>query len=760
MSNLKVRSSIGLIVLACGLGTAASAGCRTYEGDDRTEVPTENWTYERVVRFDGLDEDVTVKKSRNRYVGVRYDGSLVPIEQLKKADREAKLAKFGALDPILHARLSSPTSSATAPVSVGVLFRNDVQWGQLRQKMRAKDAGAKQQAHREALDGLATARTAAVRAIEATGLRVVSAPATFSGLVATGTPEQILRAARAPEVIRIVDASQRPATKTTSPPKNGVSDPGIDNTFNADGLYGLGQKIAIIEDNGQGLWEPHESFVLAEVPPFQTERVAYKMEPKDCDDDSECDIHGGGSGLCLDLLYHPNHDKQCVTVHASQMASVILGTVGGTPHGAARARMYYANGDNSGNTNLGNPAALLEAYQFLASEFVTTVLEAWTTRPSNATNYYGATLEGITQDWYARYYDMAIFKSAGNRDYETLSDLADAACPFSLNSTCVGSHYESGAGVSYFSSASNLNGAFGARTDREEPDVTTFGGGSEISGDDVEVMQLGDDDDWDEVSGTSPAAAIATTMAALCKEASGGSRSALSIRAIFKAGAWERNPGGGPPADYRYSTTTSNFTPTNDWLDGAGGLTGAPLLAQCKGNGNALDGAVGVSGEDPGELKGDAWSGGSTCDRCGSSTPLGGQSVQVRSYTNPSSSDGREFRTVLRTDLTAGNRLRIAIAWDSCPASDSGTASAPVTTDYDLFLVDPNGDAIYSSQSISDVTEGFDVTLPAGSATGTYEVKLGFPANSPGCSSFTPGFEPFAVSVWAWGPTTAPTLFP
>ena len=92
--------------------------------------------------------------------------------------------------------------------------------------------------------------------------------------------------------------------------------------------------------------------------------------------------------------------------------------------------------------------------------------------------------------------------------------------------------------------------------------------------------------------------------------------------------------------------------------------------------------------------------------------------------------------------MREGWRVRLTVAWDSCPQSDIGTGPASLSADLDVWLCDYAAQkCVAASRSYDDNNEGFDVIVPA---TADYTVLVGYdPDNSPGCGM---EYEPVA---WA-----------
>jgi hypothetical protein len=70
--------------------------------------------------------------------------------------------------------------------------------------------------------------------------------------------------------------------------------------------------------------------------------------------------------------------------------------------------------------------------------------------------------------------------------------------------------------------------------------------------------------------------------------------------------------------------------------------------------------------------------------------------------------------------LTAGQRFRVAIAWDSNPSGRPWTTDGTLGADIDLDVRDPNGNIVATSASLSNAWELVDFTA---GATGTYTVE-------------------------------------
>ena len=378
--------------------------------------------------------------------------------------------------------------------------------------------------------------------------------------------------------------------------------------------------------------------------------------------------------------------------------------------------------------------------------------------------------EGITQDHHARYYNQLVVKIAGNMHCGE----DDEACPYTLNSLCVGSttHVEppeqAAATMSCFSTWRNPgthwqpNGLpVSLYGDREEPDLTAFGGNRNTTfgpcqgGFTQEVETLdpnGGTNDWDGDSGTSFAAPSVTSIAALTREACapfwGSPLDARFLRSLLRTAAW----GGNPDGDWRYSTPVPTWVANSDRKDGAGMLLASGAIEFC-GEGPLPDGGTG-GGWFPVDLtNGGPMPGSTSSDYQGNNyIPPGGADY----YPVPPPTSGPDARVgqLLWTSppsLDAGARIRFTLSWDSCATDPSGDAPASLPVDFDLFLVNVTTDEIvYGSQSIDDNNEGFDVILTEDSSD--YEVWMNWPETSTsGCEGA--GLEPIGWTVRYWTQT-------
>ncbi|MBX3209164.1 MAG: hypothetical protein KF764_29290 [Labilithrix sp.] len=447
--------------------------------------------------------------------------------------------------------------------------------------------------------------------------------------------------------------------------------------------------------------------------------------------------------------------------HGLGTAFACCGDAGGarSPRGLLDGqRIFYANGKDSSRPDGDSRCSAMgigKVYDFFHGKNVKTVNESFTC--SRYSSSLGGEVDGMVQDSHARMHDVSVFKIAGNYHPAQVR----AACAYTMNSNCVGG-INSKDQVSCFSMWENFNAPIidrleePRRTDREEPDVVALAGDArsgdacapDKATDFVDVMNIDDPNGWLGDIGTSFAAPAMTALAALLKQACSpsGELNQKWIRAVLRNAGWARNI-----ADFPYSTPSTNLVTGGDWKDGGGALFASAALAFCGIGGD--DGPRAAAGNDPGDLsKGKAsppTTGG--CSACDDNQDKSLQGPRIAAVGPPNGgNDRREYTKLWEAEFKPGDRIRATIAWDNCPTGK--IAPAPVATDLDLFLYLKEGPSsgryIFSSQSVTDNVEGFDVIIPEG---GHYEIYWTYPQGTRGCAALgSDGFEPFSWAINWW----------
>ncbi len=443
-----------------------------------------------------------------------------------------------------------------------------------------------------------------------------------------------------------------------------------------------------------------------------------------------------------------------VNEHGSEVASVVSGAYFSTC-GANGVSLYFPNeGDTTywPGAGTGNelrtrmtcgPLPTIAAYEWLvdAGNYfepledppMAAVNESWGCLPHvvSQCDYEDVAntwhMEGVTQDYFARFYDMVVVKAAGNND----CGLDQEACPFTLNSICVGNAYHDASAMDCKSSDENpgqdpANESFDQ--DREEPDVTAFGGVLDFGtcGESSTcVAETGTLDGWVAGFGTSFAAPVITSMIALFREACERNYerriTQREMRMLVRHAAF-----GGNPSDTAYSTPR----PTLDQRDGGGFLMAADLMGGCEPPEEGGDGLFNLEGGQEGPPPNGSAPYKSGWDPAG----------ETQSFVQPldfeyDPPDAREWEYLIESvALEEGDRVRATMVWDACAIDDYGDAPLSVSVDFDLFLYrnGENPEYVWASQSLDDNTEGFDYTIPSG-GDDDYSLIVMWPEGAENC---------------------------
>ncbi len=716
MRTRSTLGALGFVVLgsfALASGCAPEAGDGAPEGGASAAPPgarrSADGDYQQTRYYEGLGENVTIIKGYGGAYARREGGARVGLPELQRLEAEARRAKFGALAPEFSRWLDAKPAGEALPVAI--YFEPGAPLGAWADRLRDPSNSGRQKARGDLRAAVAGRGAALGAAIERAGATEIRAAAYLPALYALATPS-VARAIAQMAGVVLVNTAQGGRPEAHASATNAITDPQIDTGFNDRGYFGSGQKVGFVEAASCGLYENHEA--------FGSTGVSYMVEPLPCKDAADCDvcdIDSSGFAACIDL--GRGFGPQCVTGHASQTASNVAASVGGTDFGAAKAALYYAN--QGAPVTWGPPesvacsdVAIAGAYDWFVKEDVTTTNESFGCLPSDGP------VDGMTQDYYARYFGISIFKSAGNAGREGL------ACRYTLNSICVGA--TDGGSVASFSSSRNPPNAAGKPGDREEPDLVALGV-------DVDVLDVfGSTTDWTTNDGTSFAAPAMAGFGALLKEACGGGMDQRLMRAMLQNGAWPKNP-----ESHAYSTPA----PGVDYRDGSGGLVANSALLFC---------GIGGGGGPASEAKPidvDLTGGGPLPEGPSKYDPSKPPGSKGQSYTPPGPSDGRRGERYFGLHLKPGNRVRATFIWDSCPAAVSGAAPASVATDIDIFLYNRTANRyVFGSQSIDDSSEGYDVTISDAEGEGDFELYYAFPEKSPGCGGST--IEPAAWAVTWW----------
>jgi hypothetical protein len=646
------------------------------------------------------------------------DGSRTKIGFALREDRRALRQRYGALPKPLYEELSA--LAATIGRSGSLNFPVSIQF----ESSLASMAGI---APDEAAAAVATEALMLRTELEQRGLSVTATAKYLPILYVEGAPQAILELAMDGRIVDIIDARrQEPEEFAVTAP---VPHHDIPPTFNQpdpppSGKYATGQKVGLIEvaqksvdRSGKtfycSLFDKHEAFSRATPDPANGLRVTYQQPARTPCGVSSTDCATASCSRCVEAGLKKPKTGVCTTRHGTGVATVMTATRNGLPYGSAEAQFFYPNGEDPCDGGSGFTNSL----EYLRSKGVKTV---------NISTGCG----NVSENQYARTYDMLIMRAAGN------SAPDQRACEFSPNVVCVGGTNPSH-GRSCFSAYKNP-----ADLDREEPDLMALAGDRDAATcssatETVEFAGLNYATHWDSDYGTSFAAPTVTSIALLLREACAWrfpDMHHLILRAILRTAAYKQNPHG-----TRYSTP-NNFV--SDGQDGAGFLSAEKAKPFCD---PGMRSNSGLANPDLDNGDGSTFEGNDEYEIGNGSEGLtAGPPLAPSAYT--SGNDGSRVWQVISNLgwLTTGQRVRATMSWDACTSDPQ----KPLL-DYDLFLFrnDAGGGGNYAggfafaSQSISDVEEGFDFGI---NTDGEYILMAGWEPQS-GCNNGAE--EPFG---WAW----------
>lgn len=624
------------------------------------EAPSQAVIVSSLERFmPGLNEHVQLELlkvgSRTWKRAVRADGRIERAGHVFQQERRAYAARFGAMDYQLWKRFDTAPADARRVV---VAYHEDL----------------------ITPDGL-------TQSLHTNGAIDIHDGKPLPFVIATMSAPLAKQVAFWPEVSRIGSATV-PADGETHefvPPANteagnSLKTPLIDPEMT--GTYtGADQNIGIVEQGACRLLSEHDHVGTV----IEEDLSAVTS----CQTDLGCD-HCGDTFECINFT--------CVDTHASRilsaMAHVFPDEGGERAYGAYDARFYHPTVGNGGDINC-DEDGILRAYQWLNENGVTTVTES-----------FGCEAEdGMTQDFYARHEDMAIFRASGNFSEE---ETTEAPCR-PMNSTCVGGTEPDGSGgFTIWSDSTYLNPTT-TNGDREEPDIVSLAKDVEL----IEMAQLSEgplnpSDTWGLVDGTSFAAPAMASLGALTKEACGGNLNHNYLRAMMMVAAWDMNPFGS-----LYSTPGLG----TDERDGAGTPMADNLVFICNyepGSGPIAIGGgqftVNVTGD--GEEDAPPWIEGTPGGYPGWSPEGFGPPTAQPLGDYPGGAKMKHKQTYV-LEVSEGDRVRISMAWDNCPSADKGTGPSGLAADFDLFACDYEAeDCLAASRSYDNNNEGFDFIVP------------------------------------------------
>ncbi len=632
---------------------------------------------------------VTFVKTAARNDAVLPDGSIYAPDVLRALDRKAWFEKHGALSQSLVDAIASRLFGEGDPwVPVGVSFDPLADMDGLEEASRSTDASMRREGERALGAAIATRRKELLPAWEAAGLVTTQVQDSIPIVFGEVRLSQLDALARRPEVVSVINDFEGEATPMAAP--NSMSDPGIDTKLNVGaGLVGEGQSLGMITVHNCGVFRSHEAFQL--VPGG----IQYSNTPRACTTAADCD------GYCAPgMLDIACGGGTCMSKHDNSVLSAAIASRGGAAWGAAKSKAYVFNGPNAACS----PMNAVTAYTYFTANAVSTVINTTGCSPLN--NDIGSVI-----DWFARKNQVLTVEASGDTPHCTggTGPLC-VACPGTLNALCVGGSTPGGAAASAVAISTNPD----SKVDREEPDLVALD-------ENVDVADVTGPTAWTTNSGTSFSAPTVAAFAALVKEGCSSwsvANDEVGTRALLQASTYTRNPDG-----TRYSTQYWLPAPV-DQKDGSGAIDATTPLYFC---------TPGGSGPPTFHFGGliDLGSGGGPAPTGKAGGNLGKAPL---SHAVPDSLDAWLYAKMADVgSVTAGQRIRFALTWDSCPTAATSTVPPSIATDFDLFLFDTESTLwVYGSQSVSDNSEGFDVKAPS---TSKYAIYLRWPKGAKGCNN-------------------------
>lgn len=607
-------------------------------------------------------------------------------------ERQARLRRFGVILPAFHEQLETQNGNTVVPAAL--FFKVPaVAMGEARRLIRTLDE--RRRGLSMVRDAIAARRQPLEDELSARGVDITSTTEYMPAIFVRAKASTLLDLARHPDLTLVTANEGSTPRATGSDPIPAVAparigDARIWEGFNCDGYLGEGIPLGIIESNQRfALNETHNWFSQLTPDSGTGERVNYQAAPIACpsgDPVMDCqDVEATGDPVGNMVCRDVGRGPECIPPHPTSVASIASWYEPGpdVALGAARSTLWVAN------KGLQQPEAeedwiachadaLADAYVWLTDNGVRVVNESWQCNEELTGFPDDAEREGIVEDYYAWLADTVIAKAAGNLGAE------GRACPFSLNSICVG--FSDLDGNLFTTSTKNPDPA----TDREEPDIITYGYFASVAKHD-------DHQDIGSAHGTSMAAPTVAATAALCQEkteAHGAYFSGLVFRVMTMLSGFHRGSASMGSQGIRYSTPGLG----TDYRDGAGRFDAALVSRECDDDtkeGSGDPGDSGVIELDPSESM-DA----------PPANDYEQPSEELLAKTWHEEPDGRIYWD---GELEEGDRIRGVISWNTCPPLSTPAAPYEVTTDFDLGLWNKNTEEwVMMSQSFFDSNEGLD----------------------------------------------------
>ena len=719
---------LGLFMLECS--SPSPPVVKTDRDDTNADAVRRGVVYKQTRYSSVLGESVEIEKSPSGAFVRRASGARLSLTEYRDLLKRTARKRFGPFAAGYHQVLSAAAPSAK--FRSAVYFRPKMQWETFSKRLFGADPVLRSEAQAELKQATAAQAADLAALARERGLKVEMIGEMMPVVFVAGDAQTTLQLSEVEEATLVTGAEPKKYEARGVPQDSECVSKGATDhvTFhnidllNDAGFFADGQGVGILEDSG------------------------------------ECELNDNHEAFVQPIVHQQASPTGCFNDHGTGVASIISPNHAGGDRGAGLAKLFYPNVGvpvpfpGPPNATACSPQGTVDAYTWLLSQAnppVKTVNESYGCLHENGTcsNSLAAQWEGVAQDFFARYYGTTIVKAAGNRNCS-----GQPACPWSLNSICVGSVGSDGQ-VSCTTSTVNPN--WPTQSDREEPDLVAFGGGRTFSQTHGCLTPNGracfadpaqGPDRWADGTGTSYAAPVVTSMVALYRQACEGlfpNMDQRFIRSTFRTMAFGANP-----SDFAYSTPHPSVGV--DWIDGAGLPLADQLLWSCVPPGTpgvgTTSGWIDLNQDNgpmpPGESEyQNGW------DPPGQTQSLGPSSQQPAAFGyQPGPGSNRKWAALGTFNLTDNTRVRATFAWDGCSPNPIGTAPGAVSVDYDLFLYNETTDQyLWASQSMDDNNEGLDYILQAGEG-GTIQLIVAWPDGAVSCEGVQ--YDPVAFS-WIYG---------
>lgn len=254
----------------------------------------------------------------------------------------------------------------------------------------------------------------------------------FSAIYPLGTPKP-------------TSCSSNPQADVNPATQGSANWSGSANSFNANGFYGQGVKVGVMEPHPaeRGIWDGHSSMSNLEdgTRVGAPLRVEYQNPPRECDRDIEC-----GLDICRPF---PDGQGRCVSRHISQVSSRISSAYEFEDRvrdrHASRVSMYIPDFPAPSSSTSELYDRVVKSYNWLIGDNdVKIINESWTSIGAiGGQESVFPTFHDSLQSWYTFHEGVTFIKAAGNPGNFGINSQGAAPSEevncHALNTICVGS---------------------------------------------------------------------------------------------------------------------------------------------------------------------------------------------------------------------------------------------------------------------------------------------------------------------------------